>query len=72
MYGGGCVKRNFEHCTIMPMYCFPHFGYFYLRLVRVILADQQTNKILVIALRTELCGIRCFGLKPIIKCNNAL
>ena len=29
--------------------------------------DKQTNIILVLALRTELCGIRHFGLKPIIK-----
>ena len=29
--------------------------------------DKQTNKILVIALRTELCGIRRFGFKPITK-----
>ena len=29
--------------------------------------DNKTNKIVLIVLRTELCNLRRFGLKPIIK-----
>ena len=34
--------------------------------------DKQMNKILVIALQTELCDIPSFGLKPIFKSSQSI
>ena len=53
------LRHNYELDTLFKQFSFMCVAQCY--------TDKQMSIILVIALRTELFGIRRFGLKPIIK-----